>query len=225
MQKETVKRKYSYFDKLDPIYVSDYLREAIQNTNYEDLTIKYAPGASIDVLTRINTPLNEIAADLTVKYREKLSIEEQSILVLYNNDKYRKLCDEILAIYDRDTLTSKEIVLFVDFNFSKGNITEIENVANLYASIRKSRQPKGYSAGSVFKNPKNYFAGKLIESLSLKGYRVGGAYVSNEHANFIINDGTASSLDIYLLKNKIQEKVFKEYGINLETEIEFVGEF
>lgn len=110
MQKDTVKRKYSYFNRLDSIYVSDYLREAIQNSNYEDLTIKYAPGASIDVLTRVNTPLNEIAADLTVKYREKLTIEEQSILVLYNNDKYRKLCDEILAIPDLETLTAKEVI-------------------------------------------------------------------------------------------------------------------
>lgn len=143
--------------------------------------------------------------------------------------------DGKLVVYDKKDcrfgyrksrfLNSNEIVLFVDFIFPKGNLTQIENTANFFINKRKSSQPKGYSAGSVFKNPKNAFAGKLIESLSLKGERVGGAFVSKEHANFIINDGTASSLDIFLLKNKIQEKVFKEYGINLETEIEFVGEF
>ena len=110
MQKEAVKRKYSYYSKLDPLYVSDYLREAVQNTNYENLVLRYAPGASVEVKTKTNAPLNEIAAGLTVQYREKLSDEEQAVLVLYNNEKYRRLCDEILAIPDFVNIPVKNLI-------------------------------------------------------------------------------------------------------------------
>lgn len=110
MQKEAVKRKYSYFSKLDPLYVSDYLREAVQNTNYESLALRYAPGASVEVKTKTNTPLNEIAAALTVQYKEKLSTEEQAVMVLYNNEKYRRLCDEILSIPDFVNIPVKDLV-------------------------------------------------------------------------------------------------------------------
>ena len=118
---DNVKRKYSYYSRIDPLYTSDFLREAIQNTNYEDLAIKYAVGASPNVLDKIKTPLNEIAADLTVKYKEKLNLEEQSILVLYNNEKYRKIFDVILSIPNFETLTTKDIVkeLGVIRNLSK----------------------------------------------------------------------------------------------------------
>ena len=107
---EAVNRKYSYFTKLDPVYVSDFLREAIQNTNYEDLAIKYAVGATVDVLNKFKMPLNEAAAALTVKYKENLSLEEQSILVLYNNEKYRKLCDAILSIPNFSNIPLKDVM-------------------------------------------------------------------------------------------------------------------
>lgn len=110
MQLESVKRKYSYFNKLDPLYASDYLREAVQNTNYENLVLRYAPGASVEVKNSMNTPLNEIAASLTVQYREKLSEEEQSVLILYNNEKYRRICDGILAIPDFINIPIKDLI-------------------------------------------------------------------------------------------------------------------
>ena len=118
---DAVKRKYSYYNRIDPLYTSDFLREAIQNTNYEDLAIKYAVGASPGILVKNRAPLNEIAADLTVKYKEKLNLEEQSILVLYNNEKYRKILDVILSIPNFETLTVKEIIkeLGVIKNLSK----------------------------------------------------------------------------------------------------------
>lgn len=97
-QMANVNRKYSYFDKLDVLYTSDYLREAIQNSNYADLAIKYAKGASYEVVSKYRTPLNDVVVDLSIQYRDKLDISEQSILVLYNNLKYRLLCDAILNI-------------------------------------------------------------------------------------------------------------------------------
>lgn len=129
---DAVQRKYSYYNRLDPLYTSDFLREAIQNTNYEDLAIKYAVGASVDVLSRNKTPLNEVAADLTIKYREKLSLEEQSIMVLYNNEKYRKILDGILEIPDFETLPVKDLVK---------SLSTIKNLSKLksecYESVKK----------------------------------------------------------------------------------------
>lgn len=120
---------------------------------------------------------------------------------------------------------SNEIIIYVDFDFDLINNTNFDNDVAFYVKKRSNNQPKGFTAGSVFKNPSNDYAGRLIESLNLKGERIGGAVVSNKHANFIINDGTATSLDVYLLANKIKDKVLKEYGINLLFEIEFVGDF
>jgi UDP-N-acetylmuramate dehydrogenase len=102
----------------------------------------------------------------------------------------------------------------------------IKERMEIYNERRMKSQPIGFStAGSVFKNPENNFAGKLIEELGLKGETYGGAQVSTKHANFIVNLGAATSQDIYCLINFIQKKVLQEYGINLETEIEMVGKF
>lgn len=109
-QMDAVNRKYSYFDKIDTLYTSDYLREAIQNSNYADLAIKYATGANFDVVSKYKTPLNEVASSLSVQYRDKLSSAEQSILVLYNNPKYRVLCDTILNLENFDTLPIKTVL-------------------------------------------------------------------------------------------------------------------
>ena len=82
-----------------------------------------------------------------------------------------------------------------------------------------------YSAGSVFKNPPGFFAGMLIEKCGLKGYRIGGACISEKHANFIVNKGAATSEDIYKLICAVKERVKRVYNIELETEIKIVGRF
>ena len=88
---------------------------------------------------------------------------------------------------------------------------------------RKEKQPLEYpSAGSVFRNPLGYSAGKLIEDTGLKGYRVGDAMVSYKHANFIVNVGHATSEDVLKLIKLIQDKVEEKTGILLETEQEFI---
>jgi len=90
---------------------------------------------------------------------------------------------------------------------------------------RKARQPWHFpSAGSVFKNPAQGPAGKLIEETGLKGLRIGDAQVSEQHANFIVNRGKARAQDILALVGKVREKVFQEKGIWLEMEIQVVGE-
>lgn len=131
-QLDAVKRKYAYYSRLDPVYVSDFLREAIQNSNYEDLALKYATGATVDVLNKYKMPLNEVAADLTVKYREKLNVEEQSVMVLYNNEKYRKIFDVILSIPNFSSLTIKEVIK--ELNSIKG-LSKLKT--ECYDSVKK----------------------------------------------------------------------------------------
>ena len=85
-------------------------------------------------------------------------------------------------------------------------------------------QPLEYpSAGSVFRNPENDFAGRLIEDCNLKGYEIGGASVSKKHANFIINKNNASASDVKNLIAYVHDKVKKETGIDLKIEQEFVN--
>ena len=90
---------------------------------------------------------------------------------------------------------------------------------------RKEAQPLNWpTAGSTFRNPEGYFAAKLIEECGLKGFQVGGAQVSEKHANFIINKGNATAADIENLIFQIQKEVFKQKKIKLVTEIIIIGE-
>jgi len=79
--------------------------------------------------------------------------------------------------------------------------------------------------GSMFRNPPGDYAGRLIEAVGLKGFRIGNAEISPIHANFIINLEGAAAQDIWQLMKMAQEKVFKEFGIQLESEIELLGDF
>ena len=90
---------------------------------------------------------------------------------------------------------------------------------------RKEKQPLEYpSAGSTFKRPEGYFAGKLIEDAGLKGYRVGGAMVSEKHAGFVINYDNATATDILTLMEHIKSEVYMRFGVELEPEVKIVGE-
>lgn len=89
---------------------------------------------------------------------------------------------------------------------------------------RREKQPLEYpSAGSTFKRPEGYFAGKLIEDAGLKGFRIGGAMVSKKHAGFVINYDNATSADIIKLINHIQKEVYMRFGVKLEPEIKLIG--
>ena len=83
----------------------------------------------------------------------------------------------------------------------------------------RSNQPSGASFGSIFKNPKNDFAGRLIEAVGLKGFSKGDAMLSDKHANFLINKKNASFEDAFFLIELARKKVFEEFGINLENEV------
>ena len=117
------------------------------------------------------------------------------------------------------------VILSSTLKLTKGDTTEIRAKMSELLKCRRDKQPLEFpSAGSVFKRPEGYFAGKLIEDAGLKGTRVGGAMVSPKHAGFIVNTGNATARDVLTLVDVIKEKVFSLYGVNLECEIRFVGE-
>ena len=100
---------------------------------------------------------------------------------------------------------------------------ELVKLANSRKEKRLATQPLNYpSAGSVFRNPKDDFAGRMIEELNLKGYNINGAEISSKHANFIINKDKCSGKDIVKLINLVKDKVKKEYNIDLILEQEII---
>lgn len=118
----------------------------------------------------------------------------------------------------------KIIILKAYFKLEKGNKEELLEIIKDRTKKRIMSQPLEYpSAGSVFKNPEGNSAGKLIEDAGLKGYKIGGAEISDKHANFIINKDSATSDDIKNLIKYIQNKVLEKYGINLILEQEIIN--
>ena len=115
---------------------------------------------------------------------------------------------------------SERIVLAASFRLVPGDRGEIAAKMNDIAGRRVAKQPLEYpSAGSVFKRPEGHFVGQMVEESGLKGFRIGGAEVSEKHAGFIVNRGGATSRDVLLLVEHIQDVVRKNYAVELECEI------
>jgi UDP-N-acetylmuramate dehydrogenase len=129
----------------------------------------------------------------------------------------------------RSSLLKRErieaVILSGRINLHPDEIMTIKRRMEEYAKKRKTAQPPGASMGSTFKNPPDNFAGRLIEAAGLKGKRVGDVEVSPRHANFFVNTGNASAQDYYRLIRLVQQKVADTSGIQLELEIELVGDF
>ena len=118
------------------------------------------------------------------------------------------------------------VVLSAVLQLCKGNEKDITDLMTELALKRKEKQPLEYpSAGSTFKRPEGYFAGKLIEDAGLRGFSVGDAAVSEKHCGFVINKGKATSADIYRLIKEVQKRVLEDSGVMLEPEVILVGEF
>ena len=121
-------------------------------------------------------------------------------------------------------MENNEVILSADFELYQDNPEEIEKRIAELTKQRTTKQPLSYpSAGSFFKRPEGYFAGKLIEDAGLKGLQIGGAQVSDLHAGFIINKDNASPEDIIDLMKVVQETVFNKFGVKLEPEVQIVG--
>lgn len=117
------------------------------------------------------------------------------------------------------------VVLSATFALCREDATRVQERAAEYSQRRAESQPTGLSAGSVFKRTERYPAGFLIENAGLKGMQIGGAVVSPQHANFIVNVGTATARDVQQLIELIRKTVYARFKIQLELEIELVGEW
>lgn len=152
----------------------------------------------------------------------------QAVEVIDREGKVRKLSGDELSFRYRGSNLMDEgyTVCRADIRLRKGSTEDIRKKCDELLNKRKESQPLEYpSAGSTFKRPEGYFAGKLISDAGLKGYAIGDAKVSEKHAGFIINAGHASSTDIYRLIRYVQQTVLDRYGVELTPEVRFLGDF
>jgi len=144
------------------------------------------------------------------KTLEKLEIEKKDINFEYRFSSFQK--NDLIIISAR---------LHFEPN---GNLEQLMETTKNNLKLKKETQPYHQpSFGSVFKNPENNYAAKLIDDMGLKGFKIGGAEISTMHSNFIINTSSARSKDIYELITVIQQKVLQNKGIYLQPEVRMIG--
>lgn len=148
-------------------------------------------------------------------------------VVVYQNGEILTLSKAECEFGYRSTGFAKNnmIILSANFGLTPSNQLLISNEMKKYKNKRRLAQPNDISLGSVFKKYENTGAGYYIESCGLKGTTIGGAQVSEKHANFIINNGGATSCDYANLVNLCKNKVFEKFGISLDREVKYFGDF
>lgn len=152
----------------------------------------------------------------------------EDVTVLDQDGNIKVLSKEQLALGYRTSIIAekKYIVLEASMQLKKGEKDQIKAYMEELRDRRVSKQPLEYpSAGSTFKRPEGYFAGKLIQDAGLRGFQVGGAQVSEKHCGFVINKDGATAADIVELMNQVIEKVYQTFGVTLEPEVKRLGEF
>ena len=161
-------------------------------------------------------------------YGGEMKLITESVTVLNPEGEIETFNNEAMEFgYRTSAIKNKGyVVLEVILSLEKGDKDTIIATMNELALKRKEKQPLEYpSAGSTFKRPEGYFAGKLIEDAGLRGYQVGGARVSDKHCGFVVNMGDATSTDVYRLICDVKEKVLENSGVTLEPEVIMLGEF
>ncbi len=151
-----------------------------------------------------------------------------NVTVLTTEGKVQNLQKDELQLGYRTSLIQDKnyIVLDAEFGLEYGEKEAIRSKMDELKKQRITKQPLEYpSAGSTFKRPEGYFAGKLIQDAGLRGFQVGGAQVSEKHCGFVINKDNATAADIVELMNKVAEKVHEDFGVQLVPEVKRLGEF
>ena len=152
----------------------------------------------------------------------------KSATVLTESGDRLVLDKEKMELGYRSSIVQKEqyIVLSAIFSFEKGEPEQIKAQMKELNRKRREKQPLEYpSAGSTFKRPEGYFAGKLIEDAGLRGYRVGDAQVSEKHCGFVVNRGHATAAQIRQLMQDVQDTVKEKFQVDLEPEVRMIGKF
>ncbi|HTA76814.1 MAG TPA: UDP-N-acetylmuramate dehydrogenase [bacterium] len=154
------------------------------------------------------------------------TVEELTIVTPRGEVKHLKKSEYEYGYRYSSLKLSGNVLVEVVLKLKKEPKAEIEKKVKEYFSVRRGKQPRvEKNAGSVFKNPEGNFAGRLTQSVGLKGFQVGGAKVSDIHANFIVNDGTGTAHDVVAVMREIQKRVYGEYQIKLEPEILPLGDW
>lgn len=147
------------------------------------------------------------------------------VKVLNHDGEIETIQAKDLELGYRTSVIAKKsmVVLQMCIELQIGSAGEIGQMMQILMQKRKLKQPLEYpSAGSTFKRPEGYFAGKLIEEAGLKGYRVGGAMVSEKHCGFVINYDNATATDVLQLIDDVRDKVRQQFGVELEPEVKII---
>lgn len=161
-------------------------------------------------------------------YGGEMSQIVTGVTLLFPEGDIRRLAGEEMEFGYRTSIVerTKAIVLEAELTLKPDRPEEIKNRMDELNQRRREKQPLEFpSAGSTFKRPEGYFAGKLIEEAGLAGFSIGGAAVSEKHCGFVINRENATARDIYDLCRHIQRLIRERYGVNLETEVRIWGNF
>ena len=125
--------------------------------------------------------------------------------------------------YRRSSVRAADVVVWAEFETVAGDSAEAAELVNEIVRWRRENQPGGQNAGSVFSNPVDDSAGRLVDAAGCKGLRVGSAEVSTKHANFIQADPDGSADDVLALMRKVQQRVADAFGVDLEPEVRLIG--
>ena len=150
------------------------------------------------------------------------------VTVLTPQGEFRILKEDELELGYRTSVIARKgyIVLEAVIRLKKGDEEEIRRQMEDLRDRRISKQPLEYpSAGSTFKRPEGYFAGKLIQDAGLRGYTFGGAQVSEKHCGFVINRGDATAAEVAELMRRVADKVEEQFKVRLEPEVKRLGDF
>ncbi len=164
-------------------------------------------------------------SDMAANLRSATIWEPGSGPHIYSNEDmaygYRR------SILKQDQFGNKprRVVLSAEIELKPEPVDVLMARADGFVARRKETQPSGASMGSMFKNPENYYAGYLIEAAGLKGFRSGGAHISEKHANFFVNDENATAEDVRALIAEAWNSVREQFGVELELEVELIGDW
>lgn len=162
----------------------------------------------VDVIKPRIGDVEYVGNELGLSYRHSIFMVENEV-----NSWEQKRCTPL-------------IITAVYLHLKNGDEKEIREKMADFARRRRDKQPLEFpSAGSTFKRPEGYFAGKLIQDAGLKGFSIGGAEVSEKHSGFIINKGNASAADIFNLIQEVKMRVYENSGVQLEPEVRMMGDF
>lgn len=144
---------------------------------------------------------------------------------IYSNEELKYSYRDSLLKREQGRNLARRVVLSAELQLTPEPVNVLTARADGFTAYRKQTQPGGASMGSMFKNPPNYYAGYLIDTAGLKGFQVGNVAISEKHANFFVSDGDATAEDIRSLIAEAWHRVREQFGVEMELEVELVGEW